>query len=69
MKVRFNGIGVVHKLCHLCMGGGSPKDDLLHRPYSKKQKIQQGVLVGGRGQKGLILRDIVYEWPPMVNLA
>ena len=38
MKVRFNGIGAVHKLCHLGKGGGSPKDDLLHRHYIKNTK-------------------------------
>ena len=31
-------LGAVHKLCRLGRGGegGSPKDDLLHRPYLMK---------------------------------
>ena len=42
---------VVHKLC--CLGGGmggSPKDDLLHRPNLIKNMAGGGMAVGG-GQK------------------
>ena len=39
-------LGAVHKLCRLglcvCVGGGSPKDDLLHRPYKLKKKTNKG---------------------------
>ena len=38
--------GAVHKICRLGRGGvGSPKDDLLHRPYLIKSRH------GGRGSK------------------
>ena len=42
-------LGAVHKLCHLgrVEEGGSPKDDLLHRPYLIK-KTTRG---GGGGSK------------------
>ena len=35
-------LGVVHKLCRLVRGeGGSPKDDLLHRPYIIKKTTRR----------------------------
>ena len=33
-------LGAIHKLCHLGRGGGgSPKDDLVDRPYLTKKKL------------------------------
>ena len=41
-------LGAVHKLCRLGRErGGSPKDDLLHRPYLMKKTTR----VGGEGSK------------------
>ena len=41
------GLGAVHKLCLLDRGEeGSPKDDLLYRPYLIKKTTR-----GGRGSK------------------
>ena len=42
--VLINGLGAVHKLCRLGRGkGGSPKDDLVNRPYLiKKTKRGRG---------------------------
>ena len=51
-------------------GGGSPKDDLLHRPYFIKKRQQRG---GGGSkivdfEKTLVLEDVVYGRAPMVAL-
>ena len=51
MKVRFNGIRAVHKLCHLGKGGGSPENDLLHNHYLKKDNR------GVRGVKSCRFRE------------
>ena len=42
-------LGAAHKLCRLGRGGegGSPKDNLVNRPYLIKKKRRQG----GRGSK------------------
>ena len=51
--VNLKGNGAVHKLCHLGRGeGGSPKDNLVNRPYLIKKTTGRG----GGGQKLPILK-------------
>ena len=52
-------LGAVHKLCQLGRGeSGSPKDDLLHRPYLMKKTM-------GRGQK--LRRHSLWTAPNMAK--
>ena len=47
-------IGAVHKLCRLGRGeGGSPKDDLVHRPYFIKKALS-----GGRGSDIVAIHNL-----------